>query len=79
MPHWAYSHFLAARVVRGKLPQLIEQWMRICVIAERIAKRREAAAVGRSAALTRSVLMLTNDPGRLVPIATNTERSNGTE
>ncbi|KAL0953785.1 hypothetical protein HGRIS_004969 [Hohenbuehelia grisea] len=32
-------------VVRGKLPSLIEQWQRICILAERIIKRREAAAV----------------------------------
>ena len=33
------------RVVRRKLTFLIEHWSRICLIAERILKRREAAAV----------------------------------
>ncbi|KAG2338630.1 hypothetical protein BDR05DRAFT_893252 [Suillus weaverae] len=31
--------------VRGKISPLIEQWQRICVLAERIIKRRESAAV----------------------------------
>lgn len=30
--------------VRGKISPLIEQWQRICVLAERIIKRRESAA-----------------------------------
>ncbi len=33
------------RIVRGKVNPLIEQWQRICILAERIIKRREAAAV----------------------------------
>ncbi|KIL69242.1 hypothetical protein M378DRAFT_98592 [Amanita muscaria Koide BX008] len=32
-------------VVRGRLNPLIEQWQRICILAERIFRRREAAAV----------------------------------
>ena len=32
-------------VVRGKISTLIEHWQRICILAERIIKRREAAAV----------------------------------
>ncbi|KAI5118686.1 hypothetical protein M0805_003623 [Coniferiporia weirii] len=32
-------------VVRNKLGALIEQWQKICILAERIIKRREAAAV----------------------------------
>ncbi|KAJ3555989.1 hypothetical protein NM688_g2277 [Phlebia brevispora] len=32
-------------VVRGKLSQLIEHWQKICILAERLIKRREAAAV----------------------------------
>ncbi|KAG9313037.1 hypothetical protein JVU11DRAFT_6477 [Chiua virens] len=31
-------------VVRGKINPLIEQWQKICVLAERIIKRRESAA-----------------------------------
>lgn len=31
-------------VVRGKLSPLIEQWQRICILAERMIKRHEAAA-----------------------------------
>ncbi|KAH8108346.1 hypothetical protein DFH11DRAFT_1634540 [Phellopilus nigrolimitatus] len=33
------------KVVRNKLGSLIEQWQKICILAERIIKRREAAAV----------------------------------
>lgn len=33
------------RVVRGKIGTLIEQWQKICILAERMIKRREAAAV----------------------------------
>ncbi|KAF8966276.1 hypothetical protein BDZ97DRAFT_1808557 [Flammula alnicola] len=43
-------------VVRGKIPQLIEQWQRICILAERIIKRREAAAVRTPPALRRAFL-----------------------
>ncbi|KAF9240678.1 hypothetical protein BU15DRAFT_87572 [Melanogaster broomeanus] len=32
-------------IVRGKINPLIEQWQRICILAERIIKRRESAAV----------------------------------
>ncbi|KII87354.1 hypothetical protein PLICRDRAFT_112871 [Plicaturopsis crispa FD-325 SS-3] len=32
-------------IVRAKIIPLIEQWQKICVLAERIVKRREAAAV----------------------------------
>lgn len=41
--------------VRGRIAPLIEQWHRICVLSERIIKRREAAAV-RSPALRRAFL-----------------------
>jgi sorting nexin-8 len=37
--------WLSYRIVRGKLGPLIENWQRICILAERIIKRREAAAV----------------------------------
>ena len=33
------------RLVRGKLGMLIEQWQKVCILAERLIKRREAAAV----------------------------------
>jgi len=42
-------------VVRGKINPLIEQWQRICILAERIIRRREAAAV-RTSALRRTYL-----------------------
>ncbi|KAH9479355.1 Sorting nexin MVP1 [Psilocybe cubensis] len=42
-------------VVRGKISPLIEQWQRICILAERIIKRREAAAV-RTPALRRAFI-----------------------
>ena len=32
-------------IVRGKLSSLIEHWQKICILAERLIKRREAAAV----------------------------------
>ena len=31
--------------MRGKLSMLIEHWQKICILAERLIKRREAAAV----------------------------------
>lgn len=40
-----YSQTVYIRIVRGKLNPLIEQWQRICILSERIIKRREAAAV----------------------------------
>ncbi|PPQ64781.1 hypothetical protein CVT24_007867 [Panaeolus cyanescens] len=43
-------------VVRGKVVPLIEQWQRICILAERIIKRREAAAVRTPPALRRAFL-----------------------
>ena len=33
------------RTVRSKISALIDQWQRICMLAERVIKRREAAAV----------------------------------
>lgn len=44
------------RIVRGKLNPLIEQWQRICILAERIIKRREAAAVRSPPAFRRAYL-----------------------
>lgn len=37
--------YITNRTVRYKIAPLIEQWQRICILAERIIKRREAAAV----------------------------------
>ncbi|EJD07688.1 uncharacterized protein FOMMEDRAFT_143983 [Fomitiporia mediterranea MF3/22] len=39
------------KIVRNKLPLVIEQWQKICILAERIVKRREAAAVRNPHAL----------------------------
>jgi len=50
-----HSDFLG-RIVRGKIIPLIEQWQRICILAERIVKRREAAAVRSPPALSRAFL-----------------------
>jgi len=36
---------LTCRIVRGKTGPLIEHWQRICILAERIIRRQEAAAV----------------------------------
>ncbi|KIJ65593.1 hypothetical protein HYDPIDRAFT_87912 [Hydnomerulius pinastri MD-312] len=43
-------------VVRGKVNPLIEQWQRICILAERIIKRRESAAVRVPPSLRRTYL-----------------------
>ena len=50
-----HSKFLD-RIVRGKIIPLIEQWQRICILAERIVKRHEAAAVRSPPALSRAFL-----------------------
>ncbi|KAG2075710.1 MVP1 domain-containing protein [Suillus decipiens] len=42
--------------VQGKISPLIEQWQRICVLAERIIKRRESAAVRIPPSLRRTYL-----------------------
>jgi len=42
--------------VRGKIVALIEHWQRICILAERIIKRQEAAAVRAPPALRRAFL-----------------------
>lgn len=42
--------------MRSRLNPLIEQWQRICILAERIIKRREAAAVRSPPAFRRSYL-----------------------
>ena len=36
-------------VVRGRISPLIEHWQRICILSERVIKRREAAAVRKTA------------------------------
>ncbi|KIK98174.1 hypothetical protein PAXRUDRAFT_824136 [Paxillus rubicundulus Ve08.2h10] len=43
-------------VVRGKINPLIEQWQRICILAERVIKRRESAAVRVPPSLRRTYL-----------------------
>lgn len=45
-----------SRVVRSKLGVLIDQWQKICILAERIIKRREAAAVRSPPLLRRTYL-----------------------
>ncbi|KAJ3503320.1 hypothetical protein NMY22_g18288 [Coprinellus aureogranulatus] len=42
--------------IRGKLNPLIDHWQRICILAERIIKRQEAAAVRVPPALRKSFL-----------------------
>jgi sorting nexin-8 len=46
-------------VVRSKLALLIEQWQKICILAERIIRRREAVAV-RSLPLLRPTYLPTH-------------------
>lgn len=43
-------------MVRSKLVLLIDQWQKICILAERIIKRREAAAVRSPNLLRRTYL-----------------------
>lgn len=43
-------------VIRARLGPLIEQWQRICILAERIMKRHEAAAVRSPLAFRRAYL-----------------------
>ena len=47
----------AYRIVRHKVTPLIEQWQRICIFAERIIKRREAAAVWNPSGLRRNFVL----------------------
>ncbi|KDR80750.1 hypothetical protein GALMADRAFT_115739 [Galerina marginata CBS 339.88] len=56
--------------VRGKIAPLIEHWQRICILAERIIKRREAAAV-RTPALRRAFLPTHFTLPELSPSSTN--------
>ena len=51
-----YRLSVAGRIVRGKLNPLIEQWQRICILAERMIKRRESAAVRVPSGLRRTYL-----------------------
>ncbi|KAI0825842.1 hypothetical protein BC629DRAFT_1275802 [Irpex lacteus] len=44
-------------VVRGKVGSLIEQWQKICILTERMIKRREAAAVRLPPPSTRRAFM----------------------
>lgn len=44
------------RVIRTRLNPLIDQWQRICILAERIMKRHEAAAVRTPPAFRRAYL-----------------------
>jgi hypothetical protein len=50
----ALMHFATGlcRTVRGRMAGLIDQWSRICTIAERILKRSEASAVRKFELLT---------------------------
>ncbi|KAL5513289.1 MVP1 [Sanghuangporus vaninii] len=41
------------KIVRNKLSPVIEQWQKICILAERLIKRREAAAVRNPHAIFR--------------------------
>lgn len=45
-------------IVRHKITPLIEQWQRICILAERIIKRREGAAVRIPSGLRRNYFAL---------------------
>lgn len=46
-------HTILYSIVRGKIGAHIEQWQKICILAERMIKRREAAAVRVPPAPTR--------------------------
>ncbi|KAF9482566.1 hypothetical protein BDN70DRAFT_801232 [Pholiota conissans] len=64
-------------VVRGKISPLIEQWQRICILAERIIKRREAAAVRTPPALRRAFLPTYFTLPPLSPSSTNSSLPDG--
>jgi len=53
---WPVSCSIIFSVIRIKLGPLIEQWQRICILAERIIKRHEATAVRTPQAFRRSYL-----------------------
>jgi sorting nexin-8 len=64
--------YIADRTVRHKITPLIEQWQRICILAERIIKRREAAAVRNPSGLRRNYLALplfSSSPTLIRPVA----------
>ena len=64
-------------VVRGKIGTLIEQWQKICILAERIIKRREAAAVRNPhAPFKRSFLSAYFNPSVSPPPSNAASRSN---
>ncbi|KAJ3982078.1 hypothetical protein F5890DRAFT_1556227 [Lentinula detonsa] len=57
--------------IRRRVNPLIEQWQRICILAERIIKRREAAAVRISSPFRRPFI-----PAHLLPLfPSSTQRS----
>ncbi|KAJ3761305.1 hypothetical protein EV360DRAFT_38122 [Lentinula raphanica] len=56
--------------IRRRINPLIEQWQRICILAERIIKRREAAAVRMSSPFRRPFR-----PAHLLPLLTPSRRS----
>jgi len=58
-------------IIRRKISPLIEQWQRICILAERIIKRREAAAADMS--------RLTNVIRALVEVNSQCWRGDGCE
>ncbi|TRM65617.1 hypothetical protein BD626DRAFT_398892 [Schizophyllum amplum] len=58
-------------LVRGQVPPLIEHWQRACILAERIIKRREAAAV-RTSRLRRAFHI----PAHLLPASSTLLSSN---
>ena len=51
-----------ASIVRGKLSLLIEHWQKICILAERLIKRREAAAVRVPPPLARRAITISYLP-----------------
>ena len=66
----ARPHILIAwsSVVRGKVGFLIEHWQRICLLTERIVRRREAAAV-RLTPVLRPSFLPTHLPLSLPPLS----------
>lgn len=64
--------YIADRTVRHKITPLIEQWQRICILAERIIRRRESAAVRNPSDLRRNYLALplfSSSPTLIRPVA----------
>lgn len=65
-------------IVRSKVNPLIEHWQRICILAERIIKRREAAAVRNTPAFFQRRPPSTHASSPAIPSSPTTSLSGST-